>query len=136
MTLITCERVEHCYHTRRFFNRRPPRQVLNGVDLSLDDGECLALLGMSGSGKSTLGRIILGLEPPAAGCARFRSRPVGEWIRADRQTFRRNVQVVFQDSVSAVDPRFTVGRIVEEPLRHLTSLDAAARARRRRRRWR
>jgi nickel transport system ATP-binding protein len=130
MTLLYCEHVERSYRSERFFDTRPPKPVLAGVDLAIEEGECLALLGESGSGKSTLGRLILGLERPDAGTVRYRGAPVADLAGAARRGFRRAVQAVFQDSIGAVDPRFTVARIVEEPLRHLTDLDDAARHRR------
>jgi len=130
MTLLSCEHVERSYRSDRFFDSRPPKRVLSGVDLTIDEGECLALLGESGSGKSTLGRLILGLERPNAGTIRFRGKPVASFAGPERKSFRRAVQAVFQDSIGAVDPRFSIARIVEEPLRHLTELDETARRQR------
>lgn len=130
MTLLSCEHVERSYRSERFFDTRPPKRVLAGVDLSIKEGECLALLGESGSGKSTLGRLILGLERPDGGSISFRGKAVADSTGAERRNFRRAVQAVFQDSIGAVDPRFSIARIVEEPLRHLTGLDEAARRKR------
>lgn len=130
MTLLSCEQVERSYRSQRFFDTRPPKQVLAGVDLAVCEGECLALLGESGSGKSTLGRLILGLERPDAGTIRFRGQTVAHLAGTAKRSFRRAVQAVFQDSLGAVDPRFSIARIVEEPLRHLTDLDEAARRKR------
>lgn len=130
MTLLSCDHVERSYRSQRFFDARPPKRVLAGVDLTIEDSECLALLGESGSGKSTLGRLILGLERPDAGTIRFRGQAVAHLAGTAKRNFRRAVQAVFQDSLGAVDPRFSIARIVEEPLRHLTDLDAAARHKR------
>jgi nickel transport system ATP-binding protein len=127
MTLIACEGVTRAYAAGGAFRRTAARPVLRGVDLTIGAGECVALIGESGSGKSTLARLVLGLERPDGGTVRFRGRPLDTLQGAERRTWRRAVQAVFQDSLSSVDPRFSVGRIVEEPLRHLTDLDAAAR---------
>jgi nickel transport system ATP-binding protein len=127
MTLLACEAVERSYRSGGFFRKTSAKRVLDGVDLAIGTGECVALIGESGSGKSTLARLVLGLEPPDGGTVRFRGRPLGDLDGEAWRAFRRSVQVVFQDSISAVDPRFTIERIVEEPLRHLTDLDREAR---------
>lgn len=130
MSLIECRNISHSYHQGGAFSRRPPKPVLTGVELSIEAGACLALLGPSGSGKSTLGRLVLGLEIPSQGSVLYRATPLAS-LRGDaHKQFRRAVQVVFQDSISALDPRLTIARSIEEPLRHLTKLDAAARERR------
>lgn len=98
------------------------RRVLSNIDFDIAKGNSVALLGRSGSGKSTLGRLILGFERPDAGQILFDGRNLAALSRADQKDFRRQVQVVFQDSVSAVNPRHRIGRIIAEPLRHLTDL--------------
>lgn len=90
--------------------------ALRDVTLHIKKGECLALVGESGSGKSTLGRIAVGVESPAQGKVLFQghelnARKVG---RRDRQA----LQMVYQNSFEAVNPRFTAGQIVEEPIRY------------------
>jgi nickel transport system ATP-binding protein len=127
MTLISCEGVSRAYVSGGIFRRKAVKPVLRGVDLTIAEGECVALLGESGSGKSTLARLVLGLETPDDGVVRYRGRALAELKGEERLAWRRAVQVVFQDSISAVDPRFTVERIVEEPLRHLTDLTPEAR---------
>lgn len=122
MALIECRSVTRRYGSGGWFRPKAAKQVLAGVDLVLRAGECVALLGESGSGKSTLARLVLGLERPDEGEVIFRGQPLAGLAGPTKQAFRRAVQVVFQDSISAVDPRFTIERIVEEPLRHLTDL--------------
>lgn len=130
MGLIECRNISHSYRQGGAFSRCPRKPVLTGIDLTIEAGACVALLGPSGSGKSTLGRLILGLEAPSQGCMLYRGTPLAA-LRGDAQrAFRRAVQVVFQDSLSALDPRLTIARSIEEPLRHLTTLDAGARERR------
>ncbi|MGE7418084.1 ATP-binding cassette domain-containing protein [Methylobacterium tarhaniae] len=110
------------------WGRAAPRTVLTGIDLSLMDGECVALIGRSGSGKSTLSRLLLGLEAPDDGAVLFRGAPLAGLDRDGRKAFRAAVQMVLQDPLSAVNPRHAVGRILAEPLRHLTDLAGPARA--------
>lgn len=102
--------------------RKEARPVLAGVDLALGEGECVALIGRSGSGKSTLARLLLGLEAADAGSVRFRGTPLDALDRTGLRAFRGAVQMVLQDPLSAVNPRHTIGRILAEPLRHLTGL--------------
>jgi ABC-type glutathione transport system ATPase component len=91
-------------------------KALNNVSLDLERGRVLGIVGESGSGKSTLANIILGLETQDAGSVRFGGQEVSALRGAQLKAFRRSVQVVFQDPHASLDPRFTVGRSIEEPL--------------------
>ena len=93
--------------------------VLRDVSLSIQAGETVALLGRSGCGKSTLARMLVGLETPDHGEITWRGTPI-QTLKGDAQrAFRRDIQLVFQDAQSAVNPRKTVNEIISEPLRHL-----------------
>ena len=112
---------------RRLFRRLPPKRAVAGVDLAIEAGETVALVGGSGSGKTTLGRAMLRLVEPSGGRLVFRGEDVlgakGEHHRA----FRLACQTVFQDPYSSLDPRQRVGAIVAEPLRHEPGLSGAER---------
>ncbi|MBP2228380.1 nickel transport system ATP-binding protein [Azospirillum agricola] len=125
--LLAAEAVEKRYRGPGAFGGGPARTVLRGVSLSVREGESVALLGASGSGKSTLARLMLGLDRPDGGTVRCLGRPLDGLDAAGRRTFRRTVQAVFQDPLGAVNPRHPVGRIIAEPLRHLTGLDRQGR---------
>jgi ABC-type glutathione transport system ATPase component len=92
--------------------------VLRGVDLDVEQGETVAVIGESGSGKSTLARLLIGLDAPTAGGVTFDGRAVAGSDRA-LKPIRRETGMVFQDPYSSLDPRMTVARIVGEPLRAL-----------------
>lgn len=101
-------------------------QALNSVSLTIEPGKCLAVVGASGSGKSTLGRIVLGLERPDGGVALYKGAAYFKLPKKERRFARRAVQVVFQNSYGAVNPRFTGLEIVGEPLRYFSGLRGAA----------
>lgn len=124
MPIIEMQQIHKTYCRGGLFAARDPFPVLNGIDLSIAKGECLGLLGRSGSGKSTLGRIALGLEPPDQGQVFFRGKPLGSLDGKARRDYRKNVQVVFQNSLGSVNPRFTAAQIISEPLKNFESLSA------------
>jgi peptide/nickel transport system ATP-binding protein len=100
--------------TRRFPGR--PRPALDGVEVAVRPGVNLGIVGESGAGKTTLLRLLLGVDRPTAGEVHFAGHPLD---RARRREFRRQVQVVFQDPRSSLNPRLSVASIVGEPLRSL-----------------
>jgi oligopeptide transport system ATP-binding protein len=91
-------------------------KAVDGVSFSLAPGETLAVVGESGCGKSTLCRAVLQLIRPTAGEVVWRGRPIHGLDVRDMRPLRRDMQMVFQDPLAALDPRMTVGEIVGEPL--------------------
>jgi len=99
--------------------QRRPAQVIravDGVDLSIRDGETLALVGESGCGKSTTGRCILYLQDPTAGSVKFRGQTIDPTNPAEMRERRKQLQIVFQDPNSSLNPRMSVGQTLEEAL--------------------
>ena len=92
------------------------RRAVDGVDLDVSRGECVALVGESGSGKTTLARCALHLLAPTAGSVRFDGRDLAALPPAELRRLRKRFQMVFQDPQASLDPRFTVGRTIAEPL--------------------
>ncbi|GHS87143.1 ABC transporter ATP-binding protein [Actinomycetota bacterium] len=90
-----------------------------GVDLAVHAGRSVGIVGESGAGKSTLLRLLLGLDSPTTGQVTYRGQPLDRHDRALLRRFRRDVQIVFQDPRSSLDPRMTIGQVVREPLRSL-----------------
>ena len=91
-------------------------RAVDGVSLRIGAGETVGLVGESGCGKTTFGRTILRLEEPTAGEIRFEGRDIRTHSKAQMQALRREMQIIFQDPFSSLNPRKTVGHIVGEPL--------------------
>jgi oligopeptide/dipeptide ABC transporter ATP-binding protein len=91
-------------------------KAVDGVDLDIKRGETLGLVGESGCGKSTLGRAVLQLIKPTAGSVIFEGEDLTKLAPGELRRRRVNMQMIFQDPFSSLDPRFTVGRVIAEPL--------------------
>ncbi|MBI4424383.1 MAG: ABC transporter ATP-binding protein [Elusimicrobia bacterium] len=114
-----------------FLGERKWVRAVDGVSFSVYPRESFGLVGESGCGKSTLGRVLLALEAATAGEVLFEGRPVFGMSRPELRRLRRELQVIFQDPYSSLDPRMTVRDILEEPFTiHGELREPAARAKR------
>ncbi len=98
-----------------FLRARHFCKAVDGVDLNMQPGETLGLVGESGCGKSTLGKCIVRLNEPTEGNILYNGTDLTEIPRRKLKSFRRDIQMIFQDPVESLNSRHTVGEIVEEP---------------------
>lgn len=89
---------------------------LHGINLEIRAGACIALVGESGSGKSTLAKCITRIEKPSAGEVRFEGKDIWTLDKGELMSFYGQVQLIYQDSATSLNPRFTSEEIVAEPL--------------------
>jgi peptide/nickel transport system ATP-binding protein len=115
--LKTQEVTRHYAVGKRWPWRQPQvLRAVDGVSIEVKRGETLGIVGESGSGKSTLAQLALGLVPPTGGEVYFEGRPVARSGTEAWRSLRRQMQLVFQDPLGALNPRLTIGRQIEEPL--------------------
>jgi peptide/nickel transport system ATP-binding protein len=91
-------------------------KAVNDVSFTIARGETLGLVGESGCGKTTIGRVVLRLDDPTAGEIRYDGQDLGRAAGGEMQKLRRQIQVIFQDPFSSLNPRMSVGEIIGEPL--------------------
>jgi peptide/nickel transport system ATP-binding protein len=96
--------------------RAKPFRALKGVSLDIRPGETVGLVGESGSGKTTLGRAVLGLAPVTEGTVTYDGADIGHLGRGARRRLASEIQVVFQDPYSSLNPSMTIEQILAEPL--------------------
>ena len=113
---ITDLKVHFPVRTGRFGGGKDVVKAVDGVSLTINANETLAVVGESGCGKTTIGNAVLGLAPVTAGRITFEGRDLSTLTSSERRHVWREMQVVFQDPVSALNPRRTIAESIAEPL--------------------
>ena len=113
---ITDLKVHFPVRTGRFGGGKDVVKAVDGVSLTINANETLAVVGESGCGKTTIGNAVLGLAPVIAGRITFEGRDLSTLTASERRHVWREMQVVFQDPVSALNPRRTIAQSIAEPL--------------------
>ena len=114
VVLEACDIVKH--FGGGWLSRAPVVQAVDGVSLQVRRAETFAIVGESGCGKSTLARVLMRLLTPTSGTVRFDGREVGAASGKALQTLRKDMQFIFQDPFSSLNPRMSVGKLLGEPL--------------------
>ncbi|MAL01484.1 MAG: dipeptide/oligopeptide/nickel ABC transporter ATP-binding protein [Alcaligenaceae bacterium] len=99
------------------FGPAPRIEILKGLSFDLPAGEITGIVGESGSGKSTLGRVLVRLLGVSSGQVLFRGKDISHLDEVQLKPLRRDLQMIFQDPMSSLNPRHTVGRIVASPIK-------------------
>ncbi|MFN8846126.1 MAG: ATP-binding cassette domain-containing protein, partial [Bdellovibrionales bacterium] len=117
-TLLEAKQVSKHFPVRKGFFKKVVGQVkaVEKIDLQIFKGETLGLVGESGCGKSTLGRTLIRLYEPTSGEIKFKGSDFLSLKSEDLRKSRRNIQMIFQDPFASLDPRMTVGQILQQPL--------------------
>jgi peptide/nickel transport system ATP-binding protein len=121
--ILSVENLDVTYAAKGF--KKEGFKALHSVSIEVAQSETLGLVGESGSGKTTLGRAILGLAPVTAGKIEFLGRDISHATRGERRELSKDLQVVFQDPYTSLNPAMEVGQILAEPL-EIQGLDGAA----------
>ena len=108
---------QYTFEESRIVHRRESVKAINGIDFEVVKGEALCLVGESGCGKSTVARVIMGLNKPSSGAVYYDSRRIDILPHGNLKSFRRRMQMIFQNPYASLNPRMSVRKTLEEPLR-------------------
>ncbi|CAM3137038.1 ATP-binding cassette domain-containing protein [Lactococcus hircilactis] len=123
--ILTLKNLKVHYPIRSgFFNRVTDNvYAVDGIDLTINEGETVGLVGESGSGKTTIGKTIVGLENMTSGEMIYKGQDISKKSTRNKLKYNKDVQMIFQDSMSSLNPRKNIYDIISEPIRNFEKLD-------------
>jgi oligopeptide/dipeptide ABC transporter ATP-binding protein len=117
MELLRVESLTKYFGVKKAFGaQRRTLKAVDGIDLSIHKDKVMSLVGESGCGKSTVARLVLDLLKPTSGTVLFKGRNISGFNRNEMKTFRKSVQIIFQDPFASLNPRRTIYDTISEPL--------------------
>lgn len=115
--ILSVRNVEKEYYSRSgIFGKKTAFKAVNDVSFEVYEGETVGLVGESGCGKSTLGKVILQLDKATSGTVLYRGNDITKLSRSQTRTLRKEIQLIFQDPFSSLNPRLTIGEALMEPM--------------------
>lgn len=114
--MLICENISKTYKKGSFFSKKEESKVLNNISFQLQEGRSIGFVGRNGAGKSTLMKIILGLERADSGSIIFMGQNIHNLKYSQRKEIYKNMQIVFQDPQSSMNPNMTVFQVISEPV--------------------
>lgn len=114
--MLKCENISKTYKSGSWFSKKEEKQVLKNISFHLKEGRSIGFVGRNGAGKSTLMKIILGLESADNGSVIFMGQNIHNLKYSQRKEVYKNMQIVFQDPQSSMNPNMTVFQIICEPV--------------------
>lgn len=100
----------------KMFGEKNYLKAVNDVTFTIEKGKTLGLIGESGCGKSTIGKAVMGLSKATSGSIKYQGRDINSYNTREMKEFRKNVQMIFQDPYSSLDPKKRISYLVQEPL--------------------
>lgn len=119
--MLEVNNISHSFTYSNFFKKKTLK-ILNNISFKIKQGENVALIGPSGCGKSTLAKIIAQLQKPTSGNIVFQNKPVILQNLTQRRNFYKHLQILFQDPLGSLNPRYNVLANLQEPLRYLLNI--------------
>lgn len=117
MKIIELKNVNKIYRNNGLFQKETNAHILKSISLFIEEGKTLGLVGESGSGKTTTTRMVLGQEQPTSGDILYYGKNIWDFNKKEKLDYKRNVQVVFQDPYSSLNPEMKIWDIIAEPLK-------------------
>lgn len=114
--MLEIQQVSKTYRKKRLFGEHETIEAVKNMSFTLKQGVCLAIVGESGSGKTTLGKLIIGMEKPDSGIIKFDHINLATTRKEEKKQLQKNIQIVFQDCHSAVNPKMKIQDIIAEPM--------------------
>lgn len=114
--MLICENISKTYKSGSWFSKKEETKVLNNISFQLQEGRSIGFVGRNGAGKSTLMKIILGLERADSGSIIFMGQNIHNLKYSQRKEIYKNMQIVFQDPQSSMNPNMTVFQVISEPV--------------------